>query len=337
KSLQELCKRNEWATIDLILETACRIEQSSAEFTFSINGLSIYAKVATLSSLGSNEPIQLYCDILKVSTDTHPPIQPPQIARTISLMDSTTSSTSSSHLLQQHQHHPSTSGGNGNIIDMNENKLKQGPQLNRTISVPCDTSGNIISSRTSSSTISISPLKQNNIGGLQRRKERLDSIIDSVATNSIEMFCPSSISPTTSSDNQQQQQQSLMGPPQSISNRTASIIEEKGSVLKSLLQNPSSAGTLGLPPGYQMPPMASWNVIEPNPKSYQQQQIRQNSFDSNNLQQSSFMESSGFEIANFGVFSPNETTTTTGTAKKKRQRNSAGPKKLTKLVSIFLN
>uniref|UniRef100_A0AC34FTF3 Uncharacterized protein n=1 Tax=Panagrolaimus sp. ES5 TaxID=591445 RepID=A0AC34FTF3_9BILA len=326
KSLQELCKRNEWATIDLILETACRIEQSSAEFTFSINGLSVYAKVATLSSLGSNEPIQLYCDILKVSTDTHPPIQPPQIARTVSLMDSTTSSTTSSHLLQQHQHQPSTSGGNGNIIDMNENKLKQGPQLNRTISVPCDTSGNIISSRTSSSTISISPLKQNNIGGLQRRKERLDSIIDSVATNSIEMFCPSSISPTTS-DNQQQQQ-SLMGPPQSISNRTPSIIEEKGSVLKSLLQNPSSAGTLGLPPGYQMPPMTSWNVIEQNPKSYQQQ-LRQNSFDSNNLQQSSFMESSGFEIANFGVFSPNETTATTGTAKKKRQRNSAGPKKLT--------
>uniref|UniRef100_A0AC35FER1 Uncharacterized protein n=1 Tax=Panagrolaimus sp. PS1159 TaxID=55785 RepID=A0AC35FER1_9BILA len=184
KSLQELCKRNEWPTIDLILETACRIEQSSAEFTFSINGLSIYAKVATMSSLGSNEPIQLFCDILKVSTDTHPPSQ---IARTVSLMEPTPSTI----IHQHHQQQPSTSGI---ICDMNENKLKQYPQLNRTISVPCDAS---ISTqhRGPSLTSTISPLKLNN------RKERLDSIIDLVATNSIEttttMFCPSPTSATT--------------------------------------------------------------------------------------------------------------------------------------------
>jgi hypothetical protein len=311
KSLQELCKRNEWPTIDLILETACRIEQSSAEFTFSINGLSIYAKVATMSSLGSNEPIQLFCDILKVSTDTHPPSQ---IARTVSLMEPTLPSS----IIHQHQQ-PSTSGI---ICDMNENKLKQYPQLNRTISVPCDASNIISTHRGPSSTSTISPLKLNN------RKERLDSIIDSVATNSIEttLFCPSPTSATT--DNHLSSSTSIMGPPKSISNnsRTNSMCEEKGSVLKSLLQNPSSAGTLGLPPGYQMPISNNWHLSSSDPQKQQQQQqlsLRQNSFDTSNIQQQGYMESSGFEIANFGVFSPKEAT------KKKRQRN-PGPKKLTK-------
>jgi hypothetical protein len=159
-----------------------------------------------------------------------------------------------------------------------------------------------------------------------------------VATNSIEttttMFCPSPTSAATATtDNNHlssSSSTSIMGPPKSISNtnsRTNSMCEEKGSVLKSLLQNPSSAGTLGLPPGYQMPISNNWHLSSADPQKQQQQQLslRQNSFDTSNImqQQQGYMESSGFEIANFGVFSPKET------AKKKRQRN-PGPKKLTK-------
>jgi hypothetical protein len=325
KSFQELCKRNEWPTIDLILETACRVEQTSAELTFSLNGLSIFSKVSTLSSLGSNEPVQLFCEVLKVCTDTHPPQQSTSaasIARTVSLMDSSS--------LQQQQ--PSTSG----ICDMNENKLKNFPQLNRTISVPCD--GSVNPSRIPSNCFLPSPptvtIPTKSIGSQKRKEKRLDSIIDSVATNSnIEMFSSPPL-PSSSSSSISELPSSMMpmGPPQAMfQNRrklsTAGMMggEEKGSVLKSLLQNPSSAGTLGLPPGYQMQQPNISNCNASNNYGYapptQQLTLRQNSFDAGTMLSA---ESTGFEIANFGVFSPKDA------AKKKRVRNPAGTKKLTK-------
>jgi hypothetical protein len=319
KSFQELCKRNEWPTIDVILETACRVEQTSAELTFSLNSLSIYAKVSTLSSLGSNEPIQLFCEVLKVCTDTHPPVAP-AISRTVSLMDST-----------QHQQHASTSGIITSSSDTNENnKFKPYPQLNRTISVPCD--GNSVNpTRISSNCFLSSPPPQKPqiskpIGSQKRKEKRLDSIIDSVATNStIEMFSSPPLPSSTEIP-------SMMGPlhqpstnPRGKPSMSTTMVEEKGSVLKSLLQNPSSAGTLGLPPGYQMQTMPS-SSSSGNNYGYviptQQLTLRQNSYDAGTMLS---VESTGFEIANFGVFSPKETT-----AKKKRQRAPAGTKKLTK-------
>ena len=115
RTLKELCKKTEWPTISVILENACRIERaSSAELSLSLNGLSILAKVTTLSSLSIDEPIQIYCEILKFATFcfnvsyfyfcrvcADPPHPIPSIARTVSLMEP----------------QPSTSG-----VDLNENR-----------------------------------------------------------------------------------------------------------------------------------------------------------------------------------------------------------------------
>lgn len=64
-TLRDLCKKSEHDTIDFILESASQIERSSTELNFSVNGLLLRAKVTTQSTLGTKEPLQLHCEILR--------------------------------------------------------------------------------------------------------------------------------------------------------------------------------------------------------------------------------------------------------------------------------
>uniref|UniRef100_A0A7E4WB25 PAS domain-containing protein n=1 Tax=Panagrellus redivivus TaxID=6233 RepID=A0A7E4WB25_PANRE len=147
KTLQELCKRQEWPTIDLILETACHVQRSSTELTFSlVDGINLVTTVMTLSSKGSTGPIQLQCQIQRSFGTAG-------VTRSVSISDPAVPSTS-------------------NSIDLNANQMDKTaiPQLNRTISVPAQ--AHFFGPNSNSSTIGSCP------------DDRMDFVINSVVSNS---------------------------------------------------------------------------------------------------------------------------------------------------------
>lgn len=174
KSLHELCKKNEWPTVDLILETATKVEKSSADLTFTVDGKNIASKVSMQCSLNSNDPIQLNSEVIRTYHDA---------ARSLSLLN------------------PGPSE-----VDYNFNQKKEENflkvNLERTFSMPLgvkielpipkesNAPGPIKNSRRNSETVKKAKKTSPN------RISRMESVIDSVASQTSESYQSTDFSAT---------------------------------------------------------------------------------------------------------------------------------------------
>uniref|UniRef100_A0AC34R242 Uncharacterized protein n=1 Tax=Panagrolaimus sp. JU765 TaxID=591449 RepID=A0AC34R242_9BILA len=155
KSLQEFCRRNEWPTVDLILETAPRVEGACAELTFVVDGRNVATRASMLRSFSADEPHQLRCEILKSL--------PEPVCRSMSLAvpEPSTSTIMLSNNATEFEVHDGATFG-----------------LNRTFSTPPEVA------------VVPGPTKRRNSRKGRAREtqlSRLDSVIDSVASASTEV------------------------------------------------------------------------------------------------------------------------------------------------------